>query len=61
MMNATTIGLLTGLILGLAGAIGGFSGFLLALVLGAIGLLVGRVLDGELDLGQILSGKGRDR
>jgi uncharacterized membrane protein len=60
-MNATTIGLLTGLILGLASVIGGFSGFLLALVLGAVGLLVGRVLDGELDLGQILSGKGRDR
>ncbi|HSL07672.1 MAG TPA: hypothetical protein VK887_06800 [Pseudonocardiaceae bacterium] len=60
-MNATVIGLLTGLILGLAGAIGGFNGFLLALVLGAVGLLVGRVLDGELDLGQILSGKGRDR
>lgn len=60
-MNATTIGLLTGLILGLAGVIGGFSGFLLTLVLGAIGLVVGRVLDGELDLGQILSGKGRDR
>jgi len=60
-MNATTIGLLTGLILGLAGVIGGFSGFLIALVLGAIGLLVGRVLDGELDIGQVLSGKGRDR
>jgi hypothetical protein len=60
-MNATGIGLLTGLILGLAGAIGGFNGFLLALVLGVVGLLVGRVLDGELDLGQILSGKGRDR
>jgi outer membrane lipoprotein SlyB len=60
-MNATVIGLLTGLILGLAGTIGGFNGFLLALVLGAVGLLVGRVLDGELDLGQILSGKGRDR
>jgi hypothetical protein len=30
-------------------------------VLGAVGLVVGRVLDGELDLGQILSGKGRDR
>ncbi len=60
-MNATTLGLLTGLVLGLAGAIGGFSGFLLTLVLGAIGLLVGRVLDGELDLGQVFSGKGRDR
>ena len=60
-MNATSISLLTGLLLGLAGAIGGFTGFLLTLVLGAIGLLVGRVLDGKLDLGQVLSGKGRDR
>ncbi len=60
-MNATAIGLLTGLILGLAAVIGGFPGFLLALVLGAIGLVVGRVLDGELDLSQVLSGKGRDR
>ena len=60
-MNATVVGLLTGLILGLAAVIGGFNGFLLALVLGVVGLLVGRVLDGELDLGQILSGKGRDR
>ena len=61
MMNATTLGLLTGLILGLAGVIGGFSGFLLTLVLGAIGLLVGRVLDGELDLSEVFNAKGRDR
>jgi hypothetical protein len=60
-MNATTTGLLTGLLLGLAAVIGGFNGFLLALVLGAVGLLVGRALDGKLDLGEILSGKGRDR
>ncbi|MGH3937165.1 MAG: hypothetical protein ACRDTG_00800 [Pseudonocardiaceae bacterium] len=60
-MNATTVGLLTGLILGLAGAVGGFGGFLFALVLGAVGLLVGRMLDGELDIGQVFSGKGRDR
>jgi hypothetical protein len=60
-MNATTIGLLTGLILGLAGVIGGFTGFLLTLVLGAIGLFVGRVLDGEIDIGHVFSGKGRDR
>jgi len=46
-MNATTTGLLTGLLLGLAAVIGGFNGFLLALVLGAVGLLVGRALDVE--------------
>jgi hypothetical protein len=60
-MNATALGLLTGLILGLASVMGGFNGFLLVLVLGAIGLVVGRVLDGKVDLGQIISGRGRDR
>ncbi|HEY3895157.1 MAG TPA: hypothetical protein VGL88_07290 [Pseudonocardiaceae bacterium] len=60
-MNATALGLLTGLILGLASVMGGFNGFLLVLVLGAVGLVVGRVLDGKVDLGQIISGRGRDR
>ncbi|MGH3673029.1 MAG: hypothetical protein ACRDSH_20765, partial [Pseudonocardiaceae bacterium] len=59
-MNATALGLLTGLILGLASVMGGFNGFLLVLVLGAIGLVVGRVLDGKVDFGQII-GRGRDR
>jgi uncharacterized membrane protein YeaQ/YmgE (transglycosylase-associated protein family) len=59
-MNATQIGLLAGLLLGVAAAVGGFVGFLVALVLGAIGLLVGRVLDGELDVSTVL-GRGRDR
>lgn len=59
-MNATQIGLLTGLVLGLAAAIGGFVAFLITLVLGAAGLAVGRYLDGELDTGDLFS-KGRDR
>ncbi|MFF0147501.1 hypothetical protein ATK36_6171 [Amycolatopsis sulphurea] len=57
-MNATQLGLLTGLALGLAAAFGGFGAFVLVLVLGALGLLVGRVLDGKLDLSQLT---GRDR
>ncbi|WP_020659519.1 hypothetical protein [Amycolatopsis benzoatilytica] len=57
-MNATALGLLTGLALGLAAVIGGFGAFLLVLVLGAVGLLVGRVLDGRLDLSQLI-GRGR--
>jgi hypothetical protein len=60
-MNATGLGLLTGLILGLAGVFGGFSAFVIVLVLGVVGLLVGRVLDGGVDLRQLFSGKGRDR
>jgi hypothetical protein len=59
-MNSTTLGLLTGLALGFAGAFGGFGAFLIVLVLAALGLLVGRVLDGKLDVSQ-LSGVGRDR
>jgi len=47
--------------IGLAAIVGGFPGFLLVVALGAIGLILGRVLDGELDLGSMLRSKGRDR
>ncbi len=59
-MNATHTGLLAGLILGAAVVIGGFSALLVALLLGVIGFVAGRVLDGELDLGELL-GRGRDQ
>ncbi len=59
-MNATHTGLLAGLILGAAVVIGGFSALLVALLLGVIGFVAGRVFDGELDLGELL-GRGRDR
>jgi hypothetical protein len=59
-MNATQTGLLAGLALGLAAAFGGLGAFLIVLVLGAIGLIVGRALDGQLDLNALL-GRGRDR
>jgi hypothetical protein len=57
-VKATQLGLLTGLVLGLAVAIGGFGAFAAVAVLGAIGFLVGRYLDGKLDLSQLT---GRDR
>lgn len=59
-MNATYTGLLAGLILGTAWAIDGFGALFLALVLGLLGFVAGRVIDGELDLGELL-GRGRDR
>ncbi|GAA0541293.1 hypothetical protein GCM10011581_37300 [Saccharopolyspora subtropica] len=59
-MNATQTGLLAGLILGAAAALGGFSGFLIALLVGAVGLVIGRIVDGDLEIGDIL-GRGRDR
>ncbi|MBV9923018.1 MAG: hypothetical protein JOY78_19500 [Pseudonocardia sp.] len=59
-MNATRTGLLAGLILGVAGSIGGFGAFLVTLVVGIVGLLVGMALDGQLDITSLI-GRGRDR
>lgn len=58
--TATVIGLIAGLALGFAGAFGGWSAFVIVLVLGAIGLVAGRVIDGQLDLAAYL-GSRRDR
>jgi hypothetical protein len=58
-MNATQTGIIAGLVLGLA-ATQGFIAFLITLAVGVIGLVVGRVLDGALDLSDLF-GKGRDR
>ncbi len=62
-MRATHIGLFVGLILGVAAAAGGFTGFLLTLFIAAIGLVVGRIVDGDLEIGELLDkvGRGRDR
>ncbi len=57
-MTHTQLGLLAGLALGFAAAFGGLGVFLVVLVLGVLGLLAGRVLDGKLDLSQL---SGRDR
>ncbi|MCU1681667.1 MAG: hypothetical protein JWQ81_2406 [Amycolatopsis sp.] len=59
-MNSARIGLVTGLALGFAAAFGGFTAFVVVLVLGALGLAVGRWLDGKLDLSALV-GAGRDR
>ncbi len=59
-MNATRTGLLAGLILGAAGSIGGFGAFLITLVVGIVGLLIGMALDGRLDVTSLM-GRGRDR
>ena len=57
-MNATSLGLLAGIALGLAAAFGGFGAFLIVLVLGGLGLLVGRFIDGKLDLSQFTRDRG---
>lgn len=50
-MSMAVVGLLAGMALGFAGYFGGFGAFLLVAALGAIGFVVGRVLDGDLEPG----------
>jgi hypothetical protein len=59
-LNATALGLIAGLALGTAAAFGGFGAFVIVLLLGAVGLGVGRYLDGQLDLSGF-GGGARDR
>ena len=59
-MNATLLGMIAGLALGLAVAFGGFGAFVVVLLFGAIGFGIGRYLDGRLDLSMLRSG-GRER
>ncbi|MGH3439318.1 MAG: hypothetical protein ACRDRN_23020 [Sciscionella sp.] len=58
-MSATPTAIVCGLILGLA-ASQGFVAFLVTLAVGVIGLVVGRVIDGEVNIGDVF-GRGRDR
>ena len=60
-MSATTIGLIAGLILGLAGALGGFGAFIVTLFLGAVGVAAGRLVDVRGDISAFLSSRDRER
>ena len=53
-MSRSTTALFVGLILGLTAAFGSFGSFVIVLLFGAIGLVVGLVLDGKLDLAGLL-------
>jgi len=58
-MSNIAIGLFAGILLALVAAVGGFSMFLLAVVLGGVGVVVGLVLDGRLDLSGVVAGRRR--
>jgi uncharacterized membrane protein len=60
-MSTTVIGLFTGLLIGLAIAIDGFNGFLLLVVFGAIGVVIGKVIDGDLDISSMLNSASNRR
>jgi hypothetical protein len=53
-MSRTTTALFVGLVLGLTAAFGTFGSFVIVLLFGAIGLVVGLVLDAKLDLAGLL-------
>lgn len=50
-MSMAVIGLIVGMVLAFAGYFGGFGAFLLVAALGAIGLAVGRFLEGDWEPG----------
>ena len=54
-MSRSTIGLFVGLLLGFVAVFGGFLEFLAVVIFAAVGLLVGRFLDGNLDLRDLTS------
>jgi len=59
MNRNAAIGLIAGLLLAIAATTGGFGGFLLAVVLGAIGLAIGAQRDGLIDLSALFRRSGR--
>ncbi len=57
-MSMAVIGMIAGMALGFAGYFGGFAAFLLVAALGAIGFVVGRFLEGDLDPGDFFRTRG---
>jgi hypothetical protein len=59
MMSRAVVGLITGMALGFAAYFGDAWAFLLVLGLGAVGLAVGRLMEGDLEPGDLV--RRRDR
>jgi ABC-type sulfate transport system permease component len=56
-MTRSTLGVLVGLALGFALAFGNFGQMLTVALFAAIGFVVAKILDGDLDLSQYVSGR----
>ncbi|MET8945504.1 hypothetical protein ABZX30_18430 [Streptomyces sp. NPDC004542] len=52
-MSMAVVGMIAGMALGFAGYFGGFGAFLLVAALGAVGFVVGRFLEGDLEPGDL--------
>ncbi|MFF3417984.1 hypothetical protein ACFYW9_25255 [Streptomyces sp. NPDC002698] len=60
-MSLAVIGMIAGMALAFAGYFGGFGAFLLVAALGAVGFVVGRLLEGDLDIGDFFRARDRRR
>ncbi|KES04471.1 hypothetical protein BU52_25000 [Streptomyces toyocaensis] len=60
-MNTAVVGMIAGMALGFAGYFGGFGAFLLVAALGAVGFVVGRFLEGDLEPGDFFRSRGERR
>ncbi|MEU8958435.1 hypothetical protein AB0C93_29520 [Streptomyces sp. NPDC048518] len=60
-MSTALVGMVAGMALGFAGWFGGFGAFLVVAALGAVGFLVGRLLDDGTDIRGFLGGRDRGR
>ncbi|MCC5479392.1 hypothetical protein ACFV2N_01360 [Streptomyces sp. NPDC059680] len=60
-MSMAVVGMIAGMALGFAGYFGGFGAFLLVAALGAVGFVVGRFAEGDLDAGEFLRTRGARR
>ena len=56
-MKATTLGILIGLALGFAIAFGSFGDMLIVALFGALGFGVAKIVDGDVDVASLLSGR----
>lgn len=60
-MTRTILGTIVGLVLGLALAFGSFGQMLIVALFAAIGFIIAKILDGDIDLSPYLSGRRGNR
>ncbi|WP_190081631.1 hypothetical protein [Streptomyces longisporoflavus] len=60
-MSTALVGLMAGMALGFAGWFGGFGAFLLVAALGAVGFVLGRLVDDGTGIRAFLDGRDRER
>ncbi|MEV7002779.1 hypothetical protein AB0N62_34555 [Streptomyces sp. NPDC093982] len=60
-MSRAMVGLIAGMALGFAGYFGGFGAFLVVLGVGAAGLVVGRLVEGDLEPGDFIRRRGNQQ